>query len=710
MRIKEVDDINISIRSEQRACAPLDMGEGRLGVNSRYFTIDGRPCLPVMGEFHFSRYPRDRWAAELAKMRAGGVEIASTYVFWIHHEERPGEWDFTGQRDLSAFIGECARAGLAVVLRIGPFAHGECRNGGLPDWIVRDPDMTPRTNDPRYLERVRLLFEQIGAQARGYMYRDGGPVIGVQLENEYGHVGGPADRAEGVAHMRQLKHLAQAAGLDAPFYTATGWGGAYILEGETLPVQGGYVDAPWDGHIHSNPPTALHLFTPELDGGGTGADLGDARGGQYTFDADAYPFLTAELGGGLQVTHHRRPYPSVADIEALTVCRLGVGANLIGYYMYHGGANPRGRYTTLQESRATGYPNDLPVRSYDFNAPLRESGEASASYGRLRRLLTMANEFGSRIAAATCVLLPDERPRDAADVDAPRVCVRHDPGPADGGAGFVFINNHQRYASCPDRRGLELALSLPEGEIALPPIDLPADECIVLPYNFAMGDALLRATNAQPLCRLGERWFFWCDGEPVYEFARGYAYIETLSRQDAARACRLGEALYVSDALMYALDGAVYAESTERVFRATRYAAAGDPESIELRAPELKCALSCRPAGEYRRAGAPRSAYDGEYMEYALDMDVPAGAYEALLEIEFDGDRAELYMEGELAADWFNNGEPWRTALSRLGYPRALALRVYAPTEEVFCDLPVELTPRLRSARVLPVYRFEVGT
>ena len=119
-------------------------------------------------------------AAELAKMRAGGVQIAATYVFWIHHEERPGEWDFTGQRDLRAFIDACSAAGLAVVLRIGPFAHGECRNGGLPDWIVRDPAMTPRTNDPRYLERVRLLFEQIGAQARGRMYRDGGPVVGIQ--------------------------------------------------------------------------------------------------------------------------------------------------------------------------------------------------------------------------------------------------------------------------------------------------------------------------------------------------------------------------------------------------------------------------------------------------------------------------------------------------------------------------------------------------
>ncbi len=684
------------------------MGEGRLGVNARWFTVDGAPCLPVMGEFHYSRYPRERWAAELAKLRAGGVRIVATYVFWIHHEERPDEWDFVGRRELSAFIDACGAAGLAVVLRIGPFAHGECRNGGLPDYIARDPAMTPRSNDPRYLARVRRLFERIGAQARGRMYRDGGPVVGIQLENEYGHVGGPRDAAEGVAHLRELKRLARQAGLDAPFYTVTGWGGAPIIEGETLPVQGGYVDAPWDQHTHANPPTGLHLFTPQREDGGTGADWGGARAPECAFDAQAYPFLTAELGGGLQVTHHRRTHPSAADIEALALCRLGSGANLIGFYMYHGGVNPRGRYTTLQESRATGYPNDLPIMSYDFCAPLRESGEASASYGRLRRLLMLVDEFGDRLATATEFALPDARPRDAADVDTPRVCARHDPDPAHGGAGFVFINNHQRYAQSGDKRGLEVTLELPEGEVRLPPIDVPADECLVVPYNFDMGDALLRATNAQPLCRLGERWFFWCDGEPVYEFARGYAYIETLTRAEAERACKLGGALYVSDALMYELDGAIYAESTERVFRATRYAAAGDPESIELRAPEVKCACSFRQAGEYRRTGAPRDAYDGDYIEYALELDVPESAYEALLELDFDGDRAELYAGGELAADWFNQGEPWRTALNRLGYPRALALRVYGPTEEVFSDRPVDFAPRLKAARVQAVYRFEV--
>ena len=87
-----------------------------------------------MGEFHFSRYEPEDWEEELLKMRAGGVDIAATYVFWIHHEERQGEWDFTGCRDLRRFLEICRRIDMPVWLRIGPWAHGECRNGGFPDW------------------------------------------------------------------------------------------------------------------------------------------------------------------------------------------------------------------------------------------------------------------------------------------------------------------------------------------------------------------------------------------------------------------------------------------------------------------------------------------------------------------------------------------------------------------------------------------------
>jgi len=115
-----------------------------IGVNSRYLTLDGKPWLPVMGEFHFTRYPANRWEEEILKMKAAGVNIIATYVIWIHHEEIEGQFDWSGQRDLRAFAQLCAKHHMLVVARIGPWAHGEVRSGGFPDWVVK------RGNTRRY--------------------------------------------------------------------------------------------------------------------------------------------------------------------------------------------------------------------------------------------------------------------------------------------------------------------------------------------------------------------------------------------------------------------------------------------------------------------------------------------------------------------------------------------------------------------------------
>jgi len=95
-----------------------------LQVNSRYLVLDGKPWLPVMGEFHFSRYPESEWEDEILKMKAAGVDIVATYVFWIHHEEVQGQFDWAGQRDLRRFVQLCAKHHMYVWLRVGPWAHG----------------------------------------------------------------------------------------------------------------------------------------------------------------------------------------------------------------------------------------------------------------------------------------------------------------------------------------------------------------------------------------------------------------------------------------------------------------------------------------------------------------------------------------------------------------------------------------------------------
>ena len=152
-----------SVRKETRL---LPMGgtdsQGNLWqVDNLSFLKNGKRFLPVMGEFHFSRYEPEDWEEELLKMKAGGVSIVATYVFWIHHEEKKGEWDFTGCRNLRGFLEACKRADMPVWLRIGPWAHGECRNGGFPDWLAQDKTMQVRTNDPAYLKLVEAFYQKV---------------------------------------------------------------------------------------------------------------------------------------------------------------------------------------------------------------------------------------------------------------------------------------------------------------------------------------------------------------------------------------------------------------------------------------------------------------------------------------------------------------------------------------------------------------------
>lgn len=162
---------------------------GEYGFNSRYLTRDGKPWFPVMGEIHYSRVKREDWKSELYKMKAGNVSVISTYVIWIHHEEIEKEYDFSGNRNLHEFVKAIKETGLKMILRIGPWSHAEVRNGDFPDWLLKK-EYEPRTNDYRYFEEVRRFYNKIFEQVDGFLHKDGGPIIGVQIENEYGHCGG----------------------------------------------------------------------------------------------------------------------------------------------------------------------------------------------------------------------------------------------------------------------------------------------------------------------------------------------------------------------------------------------------------------------------------------------------------------------------------------------------------------------------------------
>jgi beta-galactosidase len=122
----------------------------RFRVTSRYVELGGKPAIPVSGELHYSRVPRARWEERLRLMKAGGITVVASYTFWIHHERTEGNVSFDDGLDVAAFVRLCREVGLDMVLRVGPWCHGEVRNGGFPDWVQAAP-VQHRTNDPATL-------------------------------------------------------------------------------------------------------------------------------------------------------------------------------------------------------------------------------------------------------------------------------------------------------------------------------------------------------------------------------------------------------------------------------------------------------------------------------------------------------------------------------------------------------------------------------
>jgi beta-galactosidase len=346
------------------------MGDSRrpdgatLTLDSSSLLLDGRRWTPVMGEFHFARYPENEWREELLKMKAGGIDIVSTYVFWIHHEEIEGQFDWSGSRNLRKFIQTCQDVGLKTFVRCGPWDHGEVRNGGFPDWLLQK-GWKLRSDDPNYLAKTKIFYAEIAKQLDGLFWKDGGPVIGIQFENEYK---GPYQ------HLLTLKSLGREVGLDAPIYTRTGWDRPVgnMPFGELVPLYGVYAEGFWNRSLTPMPAgywKGFYFTKNRMDDATVSAPPG--LGGSLDVpDVEEYPYLTCEIGGGMMNSYHRRILVNPMDVESTTLIRLGSGSTLPGYYMYHGGVNPEGKLTTLMESQATGYWNDMPVKNYDFQAPL----------------------------------------------------------------------------------------------------------------------------------------------------------------------------------------------------------------------------------------------------------------------------------------------------------------------------------------------------
>ena len=615
-----------------------------INVTSRYFTRNGKPWIGVMGEFHFSRYSRENWHRELAKMKAGGITIVSTYLFWIYHEEIEGEMDFGGDNDIRAFIKECKDVGLDVVIRIGTWAHGECRNGAFPDWLLKK-DYKLRDNNEEYLAVVKKWYQSIYNEVKGLFYKDGGNIIAVQIENEF------VDNAE---HLAKLKEIAVECGFIAPIYTVTGWNsasGAKIPVDEVVPVFGGYCEAPWENHMNRLSPSPHYFFNRMRNDSAIGTDLiAKTQSDGWQLPYERYPFATCELGGGIEVTHHRRPIIKPMDIYAVSLVKLGDGNNLVGYYMYHGGTNKIGELSTFNETKATGYPNDYPILSYDFQAPLSEYGEVREQYGLLNMLHMFVNDFGEEFAPMIAVDSANSVAAD--DTNSLRYGMR-----TNGKSGFVFVNHYQRLTELAD---IENAVISAEN-VEFPPIDVKGEVSFFMPFNMKMGDSVLEYATAQPLCKCDDTYFFAeiPNIKAEYKFSKGSANIVTVPFENAKYMRKLNGTVYIGGGCnLYEENGQIHSVEDGEYICQKWNGSEFETLTIVQSAKQSNVEITGVENAPFEPKYKEELCIGGERELTWKKINVDGGY--GFAEIDYVGDVAQIYADGELVADDYYYGETWR--------------------------------------------------
>ena len=316
-------------------------------VGDSAFLLDGKPLQIIAGEMHYPRIPRADWRQRLRMARAMGLNTVSAYVFWDVHEPRPGVFDFSGNADVAEFVREAQQEGLWVVLRPGPYVCAEWEFGGYPSWLLKAPAVRVRDDNPAFMAAVTRYFDALGKQLAPLQVTHGGPILMVQVENEYGSYG--SDKV----YLGKLRDAIRHAGFDVPLYTADGRDEvpAGSVAGALPELTGGYI---------GNAARLVRSYHP--------------AGGGPTFLAEFYPGWLDHWGE----PHERRPAAAVATaVDSV----LSAGAS-ISIYMFHGGTN----WGFMNGANFGDHYQPQPT-SYDYDAPLDESGRPTPKYFALRDVI-----------------------------------------------------------------------------------------------------------------------------------------------------------------------------------------------------------------------------------------------------------------------------------------------------------------------------------
>ena len=637
--------------------------------------FDGRRVVPVMGEVHYSRIPQAEWREEVKKIKAGGVTMIAAYVFWNHVEEVEGVFNWSGERNLRAFLEVCRQEQMPVVLRLGPFCHGEVRNGGIPDWMFTK-GCRMREENATFLRYTKELYRQIFSQVQGLQWKDGGPVVAAQFDNEY--------RGRG-SYLMALKKIAQEVGFDLPFYTRTGWPELKtpVPYGEMIPLYGDYADGFWERSLKETAGNYYKAFNFKAFRSSTAIATEQLGKQEEKIDKadEEYPYFTCELGGGMQTSYHRRPYIYPEDAYSMAVVKLGSGSNLLGYYMYHGGTNPKalmpgtladGSATYLNENQrtqATNY-NDMPVKNYDFQAPLGEFGQKNAHYFTLRKLHLFMHDY-AEVLAPMEASFPCSQDIKKGDDTHLRWSVR-----SKDGSGFVFVNNYERLQSLSAKKNVQFTAcgqTFPKR-----PVTIPAGTVCIFPVNI---DGIKYATAQLIAKRDGRIYLEQIPGVPT-EISVGGKVLRNVKAKGV-------------DTPVYKNIYLVDSETAGRLFLPADEGAATAASAVSFKKVKEAEGRRTVTIGVNKVAEEPSDADFQKAAAYEITL--PAAPRDGqLMEIRYRGDCARLYADGELVADNFYNGRPFLMGLWRLPAGcQKLELRIL-PLQK---DMPVYFPREADTAR-----------
>lgn len=331
-----------------RTTCAADNGVGTFTAGNKTFLLNGKPFVVKAAELHYPRIPRPYWEHRIRMCRALGMNTICLYVFWNIHEQREGEFNFTGQNDIAAFCRLAQKNGMYVIVRPGPYVCAEWEMGGLPWWLLKKKDIRLREQDPYFMDRVSNFMAKVGEQLAPLTIQNGGPIIMVQVENEYGSYG------EDKAYVSAIRDIVRQSGFDKVTLFQCDWASNF--------TRNGLDDLVWTMNF------------------GTGSDI-DSQFNRLRELRPESPLMCSEFWSGWfdkwGARHETRPASAmVAGIDEML--SKGISFSL---YMTHGGTS----FGHWAGANSPGFAPD--VTSYDYDAPINEYGQATPKYYELRRTM-----------------------------------------------------------------------------------------------------------------------------------------------------------------------------------------------------------------------------------------------------------------------------------------------------------------------------------